>query len=70
MEINKLLPEVVMRFDFEFEDSEREWTVHNDWFVKQECIKVRVRKRKTEPSSNCELGSRHRYVFLRELGSD
>ena len=48
MEINKLLPELVMRFDFDFEDPEREWTVHNDWFTKQEDIKVRVRKRKTK----------------------
>lgn len=50
MEINKLLPELVMRFDFEFEHPEREWTVYNDWFMKQEDVKVRVRKRKTEPS--------------------
>ena len=48
MEINKLLPELVMRFDFEFEDPKREWTVHNDWFTKQEDIKVRVRKRETK----------------------
>ena len=48
MEINKLLPEVVMRFDFEFEDPEREWTVHDDWFVKQEDIKVKVKRRKDD----------------------
>lgn len=48
MEINKLLTELVMRFDFVVGDPGREWTVHNDWFVKQEDIKVRVRKRETE----------------------
>ena len=48
MEINKLLPELVMRFDFEFEDPAREWTVYNDWFVKQENIKVKVKTRKTK----------------------
>lgn len=50
MEVNKLLPEVVMRFDLEFEEPEREWTVHNDWFVRQQNIKARVRSRKTESS--------------------
>ena len=53
MEINKLLPEVVMRFDFEFEDPEREWTVHNDWFVKQKSIKIKVRRRKMDA---CDVG--------------
>ena len=48
MEINKLLPGLVMRFDFVFGDPGREWTVHDDWFVKQEDSKVRVRKRETE----------------------
>ena len=48
MEINKPLPEVVMRFDFEFEDSTRKWTVHNDWSVKQVNIKVKVKRRKME----------------------
>ena len=50
MEIKKLIPELVMRFEIEFEVPEREWTVHNDWFVRQEDIKVRVRKRKMESS--------------------
>lgn len=50
MKVNKLLPEVVMRFDLEFEEPEREWTVHNDWFVRQQNIKARVGSRKTESS--------------------
>ena len=48
MEINKLLPELVMRFDLEFEGPGREWTVYNDWFMKHEGVKVMVRERKTE----------------------
>lgn len=47
MEINKLLSELIVRFDFDFEDPEREWTVHNDWFTKQEDIQGSLRKRKT-----------------------
>ena len=48
MEINKLIPELVMRYDFEFEDPKREWTVYNDWFVRQQDVKMRVRMRKVE----------------------
>ena len=45
MEINKLIPELVTRFNFELEDPEREWTVHNDWFVRQSGVKFRVKMR-------------------------
>ncbi|MCJ1389798.1 hypothetical protein MMC18_002655 [Xylographa bjoerkii] len=47
MEVSRLVPELAMRFDFEFEDPAREWTVYNDWFMKQEGIRVRVKTRKT-----------------------
>ena len=46
MEIKKVVAELVLRFDFEFEHPEREWTVNNDWFMKQQDVKVRVRLRR------------------------
>ena len=42
MGINKPLPGVVMRFNLESQEPEREWTVHNERFGKQENIKVKV----------------------------
>ena len=32
LKVNNLLLDLVMRFDLEFEDRGREWTVHNDSF--------------------------------------
>ena len=45
MELNKLIPELVLRFDVEIADKKHDWTVHNDWFVVQSDFQVRLRKR-------------------------
>lgn len=45
MEMNKLIPELVLRFDIEMAEKDAEWTVYNDWFVKQEGFRVKVIKR-------------------------
>lgn len=45
MEMNKLIPELVLRFDVEMAEKDAEWTVYNDWFVKQEGFRVKVSKR-------------------------
>ena len=45
MEMNKLIPELVLRFDIDFEEPDKPWTVHNDWFVRQQDVKVRVKNR-------------------------
>ena len=46
MEMNKLIPELVLRFDISTAEPDYDWTVHNDWFVKQKDFRVRVRERK------------------------
>lgn len=56
MEIQKLIPELVMRYDLEFEQPQREWVVYNDWFVKQEGVLVRVRRRETADSKEKKDG--------------
>ena len=45
MEMNKLIPELVLRFDIEMAEKDAEWTVYNDWFVKQEGFHVKISKR-------------------------
>ena len=45
MEMNKLIPELVLRFDIEMAEKDAEWTVYNDWFVKQEGFRVKISKR-------------------------
>ena len=45
MEMSKLIPELVLRFDIEMADKDAEWTVYNDWFVKQEGFRVKVAER-------------------------
>lgn len=44
--LNTLIPELVLRFDFEPIDPEKEWTVHDDTFMYQENFYVKVRERK------------------------
>ena len=43
MEVNKLIAEVALHFEFDFVDSDREWTVYNDWFVSPRDIMVKVK---------------------------
>lgn len=49
LEIYKLVPTFLMRFDVEFDEPGREWKLHNAWFVKQLNFYVRFRQR--TPSS-------------------
>lgn len=48
LEMTKLLPEVVQRFDFEIEpvgrDGAKEWRTSSGWFVKQK-VRVAVKER-------------------------
>ena len=46
MELSKLIPELVLRFDIGFADPKHDWTVHSDGFVKPEDFLVRLTKRK------------------------
>lgn len=54
MELSKLIPELVMRFDVAFEEPEKEWVVRNDWFVRQEGVQVKIRKRGAEMGTIAE----------------
>lgn len=47
LEMSKLVPQLLRRFDFELADSSKEWTLHDYWFVKQTGLicKVSVRGR-------------------------
>ncbi|KOS37959.1 hypothetical protein ACN38_g11242 [Penicillium nordicum] len=48
MEIGKLVPELVRRFDFELVDSKAPLETQNVWFVKQTNVECRVRLRKED----------------------
>lgn len=43
--LNTLIPELVLRFDFEPMDPEKEWTVYNDTFMYQDGFRAKVRER-------------------------
>lgn len=45
MEMSKLVPQLVRRFDFQIEG---DWKIHNAWFVKQTDFKCFITKRKAE----------------------
>ena len=46
LELNKVIPELVLNLDFQMaEGSAGEWTLLNDWFVRQKNFKVRISKR-------------------------
>ena len=42
MEMNKLITELILRFDIVMAEENAEWTVYNDWFVKQEGFRIKV----------------------------
>ena len=46
MELSKLIPELILRFDVSFADPKHDWTVHSDGFVKPEDFWVRLTERK------------------------
>ena len=48
MEINKLVAELVMRFDFEYADPDRDWDVVADWLVVPSNLQVKVKKRTSD----------------------
>lgn len=48
LEIYKLVPAFLRRFDIEFEDERKDWQLHNAWFVAQRGFEVRFRERKVE----------------------
>lgn len=46
LEISKLIPMLVLRYDFSLEGGPgKEWTLLNDWFVRQGEYRVRVSRR-------------------------
>lgn len=47
MEIQKTVPELIRRFEFEMVPLDATWTTKNRWFVKPDEFKCKVRLRKT-----------------------
>ena len=47
LEMSKLVPQVLRRFDFELSHPEKEWTLHDYWFVRQTGLICRVKRRHT-----------------------
>ncbi|OAP62534.1 hypothetical protein AYL99_01761 [Fonsecaea erecta] len=45
LEMYKLVPALLMKFEIELADPTRTWELHNAWFVKQSEFKVRLRRR-------------------------
>ena len=45
LEIYKLVPAVLRRFEVRLEDEDKEWTVHNSWFVRQLGFRTVFRRR-------------------------
>lgn len=45
LEMSKLVPQVMRRFDFELADPTEEWTLHDHWFVRQTGLICRVKRR-------------------------
>lgn len=45
MEMNKLTPELVLRFDIEMAAKDAEWIFYDNWFVKLERFRVKISKR-------------------------
>ena len=47
LEMSKLVPQLLRRFNFELADPTKEWTLHDYWFVKQTGLICRVTSRNT-----------------------
>jgi cytochrome P450 len=45
LEIYKLVPSFLRRFEVEFADANQDWKLHNAWFVAQRNFVVRFRER-------------------------
>ncbi|KAL2429478.1 Cytochrome P450 monooxygenase [Exophiala dermatitidis] len=48
LELYKLVPAVLMRFEIELADPSKEWKLHNAWFLKQSDFNVRLKSRKRQ----------------------
>lgn len=48
LEINKLIPQIIRKFDLELADPNMELETVNCWFVKQSNITVRIKPRVTQ----------------------
>ena len=47
LEMSKLVPQLLRRFDFELSHPEKEWTLHDYWFVRQTGLICRLKRRHT-----------------------
>jgi cytochrome P450 len=47
MEVYKVVATLVSRYEIELADPKGEWKTHNSFFVRQEGIEVRLRRRST-----------------------
>ena len=45
LEMSKLIPQLVRRFDFELEQPAKPWTTENYWFVKPVDFRLRAKAR-------------------------
>ena len=45
LEMSKLLPQVLRRFEFELAEPEKEWKLHDFWFVRQTGLICKVKRR-------------------------
>ncbi|KIW11270.1 hypothetical protein PV08_10570 [Exophiala spinifera] len=45
LEMSKLIPQIVRKFDFELEHPDRPWTTENNWFIKPTDFHVKVKVR-------------------------
>jgi len=48
LEMYKLVPAVLMRFEIELADPSKEWRLHNAWFIRQDGFNVRLKSRKSD----------------------
>ena len=46
MELSKLVPELVLRYDIKLADPRHDWTTSNGWFVQQKDYLCRITRRK------------------------
>lgn len=56
LEIYKLVPNFLLRFNVELDDSKKEWKLHNAWFVKQLDFNIRVSERQQAGRERSDSG--------------
>jgi cytochrome P450 len=52
LEMSKLVPQVLRRFDFELTDPSKEWQLHGYWFVRQTGLICKAQKREKQVLSS------------------